>query len=677
LSLTPSDGLPTRRRPKFGVVGTEFEGEYTLTILKGLHSTAASLDIDLVVYSVMRSDAPGKFPEQFKINFEFMDASVLDGIVFLGGNLVSYTEALGTLESLKQRFEHIPSVVLGNTIGSWPSVTCDGYIGFKNLMQHLIQDHGHTSIAILVGPDSSEDSNERYRAYLDAHREAGLVPNPKLHRNGQFLYLPGREAFADLMQTGIPFTAIVCASDNMAWGCIAGALDLGLNLPQDMVITGFDDIYSYNSSRPSLTSVNQNLDKQAEAALSILHAQYHGLPADLKVQLPARLMVRSSCGCINENAAQHLGSAENSIAPNESLLRNLEIPTELVSHIESALQALLSTIAEPEPDHRANEIFARLTTFWHSKQLPIAGLRSVLFAMQLRLRAQLNPEKYTPASHRIQIFLMQIEMAVDIVGNVEQSLIDKTKNLHFAFKTRVASDDLEELGSGFEKGLQNITVQTCFVALYERSLSLETILKEGLPSSSRLFFALADGKVHPVWCTEAFSTCDLLPSPAQKALQDTPRTLMAFPLFHLDQHFGFVVLEWRPNERFSYEELRHEISNSLHHSLLVRELDAAKNLLRQDLERATMANENLSQIAMRDAMTGLFNRRGFLQLAESVMHTARISGPRSQHYFCGHGWAQGHQRCLWTRRRRCGHLPGSPCVAAGFSRRRYCFSAWG
>ena len=162
MSASPLSTLPVVR-PKFGVIGTEFEGEYMLTVLQGLHSSASALGIDLVVYSVLRTDAPNGFARQFTVNYGFIDASVLDGLIVLGANLASYSQDTGTLEQLKNRFEHIPSVVLGCTVGDWPSVTCDGYVGFKQLVQHLITVHGQTRIAMLEGAENSPDGQIRLR----------------------------------------------------------------------------------------------------------------------------------------------------------------------------------------------------------------------------------------------------------------------------------------------------------------------------------------------------------------------------------------------------------------------------------------------------------------------------------------------------------------------------------
>ncbi|MES2584057.1 MAG: GGDEF domain-containing protein [Pseudomonadota bacterium] len=623
---TTALSVPSTARPKFGVIGTEFEGEYMLTVLQGLHSSAIALDIDLVIYSVLRTGAPNAFARQFTVNYGFIDASVLDGLIILGANLASYALETGTLEQLKSRFEHIPSVVLGCTVGDWPSVTCDGYIGFKQVVEHLITVHGQTRIAMLEGSENSADAKDRLQAYLDAHREAGLVPDPKLRRKAEFLYAPARLAFKDLVESGAPFKAVVCANDNMAWGCIAGALELGMSLPDDMIVCGFDDIHSYTSSRPSLTSVNQILEKQGEAAVQMLHARYHGRATERHVHLPARMVIRRSCGCLDLGATGSQPHGDDLRAYCRELFNELNLPQDMRAALGDELLALQAAVTSADVDTYSEITFARLFRLWQMQNLSGTLLRSLLLGLQTRLLANLSPAVAALAAQRIQRAQLQIAIAADVVGNLEHKMLDNTKNLHLTFKTRITSDDLTALLSGLAEGLKELTVTTCFISLYQRPVTFDAVAEEGLPSTSRLVFALDGGALHPEWCGEEYSTCELLPPVGLRAERAKARTLMSFPLFHLNEHFGFVVFEWRRQERFSYEELRHEISSSLHHSLLVRELDAAKELLRMDLERAKAANENLSHIAMRDAMTGLFNRRGFLQLAESVMRTARLTG---------------------------------------------------
>ena len=628
LSNGPSKAL-SKARPKFGVVGTEFEGEYMLAVLQGLHSSASALGIDLIVYSVysvLRTGAPNAFARQFTVNYGFMDGSVLDGLVILGGDISSYAPEAGTLEQLKKRFEHIPTVVLGCKVGDWPSVTCDGYKGFKQVVQHLIAVHGQTRIAMLEGPENNAEADDRLRAYLDAHREAGIVPDLGLRHQGDFQYGPARLAFKSLVESNAPFKAVVCANDSMAWGCITAAAEMGMGLPGDMIVCGFDDIHSYTNSRPSLTSVNQVLEKQSEAAVQSLYERYCGRATERHVHLDARMVVRHSCGCLDLGTAVSRPHGNDLLTYCHNLFNELNLPQDMRATLGDELLALRSAVTSPGEEKNSEMAFASLFRLWQKQGLSGTLLRSLLLGLQTMLLANLRPEVVALATLRLQRAQLQIAIAADVVGNLEHKTLDNTKNLHLTFKTRISSDDLTALLSGLAEGLKDLTVQTCFIALYQSPVTFDAVAQEGLPSTSKLVFALDGGALHPEWCEEEYSTCELLPPRGLRAERATARTLMTFPLFHLKEHFGFVLFEWRNQERFTYEELRHEISSSLHHSLLVRELDAARELLRIDLERANATNENLSHMAMRDAMTGLFNRRGFLQLAESVMRTARLTG---------------------------------------------------
>lgn len=624
--MTQFDQITTPRvRPRFGVVGTEFEGDYLLSMLEGLWHTAAELDVDLLIYSVLRTGTPPAFARQFNVNYGFVDDTVLDGLIVLGANLSSYASVTVPLDEVRKRFSHIPTVVVGCEVAGWPSVTVDGYSGFKDLVKHFLVDHGYRHVAMIEGPPESSDACERLQAYLDAHAEAGVTPNPVLRGRGHFDIASGRDQLRRLLDLGVPMDAVVCANDHMAWGCMGLALERGLNLPDDLAVGGFDDIRSYSNARPSLTSVNQDIAEQGAAAMRMLHAQVCGQTPPRDIRLSSRLVKRRSCGCLGLAAANRDEPVSDLRGHVHALMDSMSVPIRLHERLADRLMRLREALAAPGNDQDYQTVLNQIFKLWRGEGLEASLLQNFLLGIQERLLEELAPGAASLAVGRLHRGQVLIANTADLVGDLEHKTVDDTSNLHLKFKTRVTADILESLLSGLAEGLKALEVRTCYVALYQHPVPFESIASVGLPSTSRLVFALDDGELHPEWCEFEYSTCTLLPAAAEAAGQARARALMPFPMFHHNEHFGFIVLERRAQDNFSYEELRHEIAGSLHHSLLVRELDAARELLRLDLERARAANEDLSHIAMRDAMTGVFNRRGFLELAETVMRTARLT----------------------------------------------------
>ena len=132
-------------------------------------------------------------------------------------------------------------------------VTINSYVGFKKLVEHLITVHSHRRIAMIEGPSSNTDAQERLAAYLDALTEAGIQPDPQLRVSGFYNAPSGASGMEELLSRGVKFDALVCANDDMALGALSIAANHGLNVPQDLALGGFDDIRTYSKIGPSLT----------------------------------------------------------------------------------------------------------------------------------------------------------------------------------------------------------------------------------------------------------------------------------------------------------------------------------------------------------------------------------------------------------------------------------------
>jgi diguanylate cyclase (GGDEF)-like protein len=633
--MSPEPLARTPARPQIGVIVSEIEGEYMNAMVDAVCNSAVLAGVDLIFYPVLRNGAPDSFSQQFSANYEFLDSSVLDGMLFFAATVQCHMDDPDALRQLMLRFDHIPCVVVGCDVPGWPSVTINGYVGFKKLVAHLISVHGHRRIAMIEGPASNTDAQERLAAYLDALTEASIVADPQLRVSGFYNAPSGASGMEELLSRSIKFDALVCANDDMALGALAVAANHGLNVPEDLALGGFDDIRSFSNIGPSLTSVNQDIPGHVQAALGLLLDRIARRPVSSKVRLDSLLVLRHSCGCrrtvphLNQNpgVAAVAGASLATDALVSALVAGMDVPSGLRLGLEARVIALRDALLAPDNGRQFEAALTQLYKAWHQHHADTAHLHHLLIEVQTHLLGPLSARDMADVSTRLQRGQILLADATELLLNAAHSTTKgNPRNLHLQFKPRVTSDDMTSLLAGLAEGLVHLEIGTCFVALYARPLSLDTVRSEGLPSSSRLVFAMDDGVVHPEWCGEDFSTCELLPPVAARLSRPANKPLQVMPMFHLNEHFGFIVLERQLHDRFPYEELRHEITASLHHCLLVQELAAARELMRQDLDRANNANDLLSHIAMRDALTGLLNRRGFLQLAETVMHTARLTG---------------------------------------------------
>ena len=136
---------------------------------------------------------------------------------------------------------------------------------------------------------------ETYRTVLE---ESNLLYDPARVLDGQFSELGAYRATMRSLDAGLEFTALVCASDEMALGAMRALEDRGLRIPKDVSVTGFDDL-PLEPVRSRLTTVHQPLRLLGHTAATIMLELLEGKPARGQL-LPVRLVVRSSSGPVRQ-----------------------------------------------------------------------------------------------------------------------------------------------------------------------------------------------------------------------------------------------------------------------------------------------------------------------------------------------------------------------------------------
>lgn len=172
-----------------------------------------------------------------------------------------------------------------------PSVRQDAEKPMRDLTELLI-DAGHTELAHVAGPPEFVHSRVRRRAWQRAVRDAGLSDSRTVE--GDFTYLGGQVAARTLMGGSDHPTGVVCANDLMAVGFIRGCQDLGLNVPGDVSVTGYDGIALGTYIRPTLTTARTNPRHLAAEAAKVLLDLIEGSEPEDREITPAEIVVGES-----------------------------------------------------------------------------------------------------------------------------------------------------------------------------------------------------------------------------------------------------------------------------------------------------------------------------------------------------------------------------------------------
>jgi DNA-binding LacI/PurR family transcriptional regulator len=174
----------------------------------------------------------------------------------------------------------------------FPSVILDDRPGITAAVRHLI-DLGHTAIAHVAGPEPYLHAAARRQAFLDAMADAGL---PGRVVDGDFTAAGGRAATQRLLDAPDRPTAIVFANDVMALAAVAAAAELGVRIPDDLSVTGYDDTDLAGYVHPALTTVRADALGWGEVAASTLLALVDGEDVTDTELPPAELVLRRSTG---------------------------------------------------------------------------------------------------------------------------------------------------------------------------------------------------------------------------------------------------------------------------------------------------------------------------------------------------------------------------------------------
>lgn len=185
---------------------------------------------------------------------------------------------------------HTPFVAISAGAGhdDLASVELDNRAGMLTVIAHLVRQ-GHTKIAHMTGHPIGRDAQARLEAYREGLQAAGLEFECVL--DGGFTELGAYRAMQRVLRDGVEFTALTCASDEMALGVLQALEDHGRRVPEDMAVTGFDDLPLETFQSARLTTVHQPLLEIGQAAAQLLLEQLSG-GSPRSVMFTPRLIVR-------------------------------------------------------------------------------------------------------------------------------------------------------------------------------------------------------------------------------------------------------------------------------------------------------------------------------------------------------------------------------------------------
>jgi LacI family transcriptional regulator len=215
-----------------------------------------------------------------------IDETHVDGVI-LSSPVTDAPEALAELERRNIRFVRISP---GTNHAMTSSVFMDDAQAADDMTTHLI-NQGHRRIGFVIGHPNHMASDERHFGYRRALDRAGIGYEPSLVRPGEFDFASGMAAAEALLTLPKKPTAIFASNDDMAAGILSYAHHIGLEVPRDLSVAGFDDTDLAQLVWPPLTTIRQPTRDLAFAATGLL---FEADPVITHQRLQHELIVRGS-----------------------------------------------------------------------------------------------------------------------------------------------------------------------------------------------------------------------------------------------------------------------------------------------------------------------------------------------------------------------------------------------
>lgn len=216
----------------------------------------------------------------------YLQGGEVDGAIFFQlheSTLIRKLEKIG-----------LPFVIVGtpHTNSDFLYVDCDNFGGGLQAARHFFET-GRKVIGTITGDIVATAGKQRLDGFMQGYREHGKVASKKLVAQGDYSLDSGRIAMRHLLADNPELDAVFAANDLMAVGAIAAAEEAGKSVPEDIAIIGFDDSLVAQTSRPTLSSIKQDVVNLGETAANLLIGKLKGEAME-SVILPVELVARHS-----------------------------------------------------------------------------------------------------------------------------------------------------------------------------------------------------------------------------------------------------------------------------------------------------------------------------------------------------------------------------------------------
>lgn len=630
------------KRLNIALFASHLEDDYAKTICKGAMIGAQETDSNLFIIPGRYFDNDYQDKErtrcqyQYDTLFSYVDAHSIDVLIIM-------METIGSTWSYKRKLELInrfPDIIIiniGPEIANFPFVQFDNKTGLRNGIEHIIKHHNRKRIGFVSGPLTNKDAVERLQVYKDTMTANGFEIEEKLIEYGLYSDY-SVESTERLLDKNPDIDAIIYSNDKMAMGGYeAIAKRGGLVIGKDISIMGFDDTKSAIALNPQLTTV------KADSVEIGYRAVLHGIALAKGTTPPSnfidsRLIIRGSCGCSRTDTDDNGNDSMLSCKLDELA----DILTEFtfedsqsiipIENYKLCINNLFEIIIKQvvslniNNDYIDSDIIMLLDFLNDHEVFEYLSIDKFFYSFSTIMKyAEKNLEAYKNNSNIVAL------------GTFMSGILC-TLTTKFALESSLHKHDLEYLS-----WMTNSLTRDMLMYVDEEEKSYATVcdkfIELGIDSS--YIFSFEKPIIHKkgeIWLPpekvylKAFHNKDkvsVIPPDKQELPtsslfcneylpQDRPVTMVLSTLYSNYEQYGLMLSELEYNKFHYIAPITVQLCASIRSMHLIKQQKIIQQQLNDTLEKIKQNNIILDNISKSDELTGVFNRRGFFEMAQRM-----------------------------------------------------------
>ena len=287
------------KRKKIGVLIGTVPSNFSSRVCQTISRKADEYGYDVYYFTTSNSYGDNLlYGEGEQQIFSLPDYSVFDGVIIALDTLNVPEGAEALLERLRKL--SCPVISLRVRIDGFYNVLVDEKVSLERMIRHFVTVHNFRDICFMTGRMDLEDARLRFDCYKRVMKECSIPVTDTMVFYGDYWKTKAKAAVDHFLadRGGRYPQAIVCANDYMAISVCRELGERGIRVPEDICISGFDDIFESQHCEPPMTTVSVNFEEMAARAVDLLDEIDRGLNPAKEQYISTTDKYRGSCGCM-------------------------------------------------------------------------------------------------------------------------------------------------------------------------------------------------------------------------------------------------------------------------------------------------------------------------------------------------------------------------------------------